>query len=66
MAEDPDRCPWCDQPADLAVLLDDLARLLADDLDEVAASLTRREGTEQARWFEEGVTFATMWLRHRP
>ena len=65
MAEDSDRCPWCGQAPTSGDGRKDLARDMADELDEAAESFTRRQGTPESYWFQEGVAFATMWLRGR-
>lgn len=60
-----DTCPFCGQSSDPEEFVHDLSQILADDLESVAESFVRRQETEEARWFAEGVGFAVMWLRSR-
>lgn len=66
MALEEDRhCPLCGQSTLLDEFIEDLSYMLAEDIESAAESFVRRQDTEEARWFAEGVGFAVMWLRSK-
>lgn len=58
-------CPLCGQSSLMDEFIEDLSCMLAEDLEEMAESFVRRQDTDEARWFSEGVGFAVMWLRSK-
>lgn len=58
-------CSSCGQSLDHEQFIADLSQALAEDLDEAAERYTRQQDTDEARWFAQGIGFATMWLRAR-
>ena len=59
------RCPCCGQSLDHEEFIADLSQAIAQDLDEAAERYIRQQDTDEARWFADGIGFATMWLRAR-
>jgi hypothetical protein len=65
MLANDDVCPFCGQSSDPGEFVHDLSQMLAEDLEEVAESFVRRQDSDEARWFAQGVGFAVVWLRSR-
>jgi len=65
MSLEEQRCPFCGQSNMFEDFIQDLSLMLAEDLEDLAESFVRRQDTNEARWFAEGVGFAVLWLRSK-
>ena len=58
-----ERCPWCSQPTEHEDLKAELRREAAADLEQMATH-TWVPGGPDGAWFNRGLQYAAMLLRH--
>ena len=58
-----DRCPWCSQPTNHDDLKDEIRTEAARDLENMASYTWTPDGPD-GQWFNRGLQYAAMLLRH--